>query len=371
MRAERIQEREIKTDYSKEDIVSLFEKSSEDYQYLLPRTGFDVAGQTMAYLNSKENFEIKKGRIEADIRHFVREYIDQEPVLVNPIQIKDGQVVSVGYGEIPMTSYVNKDERNGASFQETEIVSRFLPQSPTGTMFVSTSPEGTTGVTDFEGNMINHPETQTKVYYKNPQGNLEAFTFRSKMSLQENVDLMKELSQKQNIFDNEYKTEFDVICEVTGTVVSRHDLKPEDVIEKIRQIKFSNQDYFSSLKKARTRPETDKRIEKILNKLSKNLHRYEGNLNDKQIRELTILIGQTVIEVHDVLRGSSINTRASVSRMSELGGCAGGGVESRKTVIINGEVHYFVKRCGKCGKYLNKYISKGYKCTCGGRFKGC
>ncbi len=31
----------------------------------------------------------------------------------------------------------------------------------------------------------------------------------------------------------------------------------------------------------------------------------------------------------------------------------------------------FVKNCGKCGKPINTYICKGYKCSCGGVYEGC
>ena len=31
----------------------------------------------------------------------------------------------------------------------------------------------------------------------------------------------------------------------------------------------------------------------------------------------------------------------------------------------------FVKNCGNCGKPINAFISKGYKCSCGGVFEGC
>jgi hypothetical protein len=31
----------------------------------------------------------------------------------------------------------------------------------------------------------------------------------------------------------------------------------------------------------------------------------------------------------------------------------------------------FVKNCGNCGKPINAFISKGYRCTCGGVYEGC
>ena len=31
----------------------------------------------------------------------------------------------------------------------------------------------------------------------------------------------------------------------------------------------------------------------------------------------------------------------------------------------------FVKNCGNCGKPINAYICKGYKCSCGGVYEGC
>jgi len=37
----------------------------------------------------------------------------------------------------------------------------------------------------------------------------------------------------------------------------------------------------------------------------------------------------------------------------------------------NGETLFYVKNCGKCGKEINDYIPKGYRCTCDGVFEGC
>ena len=38
---------------------------------------------------------------------------------------------------------------------------------------------------------------------------------------------------------------------------------------------------------------------------------------------------------------------------------------------INREMGKFVRNCGKCGKEINEVIRAGYKCSCGGTYKGC
>lgn len=35
------------------------------------------------------------------------------------------------------------------------------------------------------------------------------------------------------------------------------------------------------------------------------------------------------------------------------------------------DIGKFVKKCGACGKEINKIIKLGYKCSCGGMYKGC
>lgn len=38
---------------------------------------------------------------------------------------------------------------------------------------------------------------------------------------------------------------------------------------------------------------------------------------------------------------------------------------------VRTEVGKFVKKCGKCGREINKVIKAGYKCTCGCMYEGC
>ena len=45
---------------------------------------------------------------------------------------------------------------------------------------------------------------------------------------------------------------------------------------------------------------------------------------------------------------------------------------SKSGVINFSESAKFVKRCGNCGKEINSFISRGYRCSaCGGVYEGC
>ncbi len=44
--------------------------------------------------------------------------------------------------------------------------------------------------------------------------------------------------------------------------------------------------------------------------------------------------------------------------------------EVKGLMVSSGEAKY-VKNCGKCGRTINKKISAGYRCICGGIYKGC
>lgn len=371
-------------EYSRKDIANLFSPEEKDYEKLLPNSGFDVTSQVVNFLNSKEDLRTRKDKIDRDLRGFVKEYIEKQPILVNPIQIKNGKVVSIGYGEIPITSYTNKTERKGMAYKEAEIVANFLPNAPDKTIFVSTSPKGTTGEQDFQGKFINHPESQTKIYYKD--GNqLKAYTIRTNMTLQENVRFMQSLSKRTNVLDGDYKTEFDAICEVTGTVISRRDLSPQNIIDRIREAKSSDiawrdkdkqvnfSQMYASLKNIEKLSETNKSVEKILSTLDRRLNKFDkNNLSKKDQKKLAILVGQAVLNIYEKLEGKPTDGKTTAQKVAELGGCAGGGQEKTPTRIVNGKVEYFVRNCPFCGRAIFDWLKIGATCKnseCGKVFK--
>jgi hypothetical protein len=119
----------------------------------------------------------------------------------------------------------------------------------------------------------------------------------------------------------------------------------------------------------------DLSIADIINTISPYIPKNEKyeSMRDEDKRYLGGLISQGVSShffAQEMLRLGAIGEHSLL--------CVGG--SGTYTALINSnslilnfstEGGKFVRNCGKCGKAINAYISKGYRCSCGGIYEGC
>lgn len=376
-------------------IASLFDE--EEKVFLNPGNKFNSARQTLRYFEDLEELPKKEAqtnfeqRLKEDFRSFYLEFLRGKAVLPNPVSLRNGKIVCTEYGNCELLDLTSEVERDGAYTTAIRDLTEKVNTSPKNSFFAFTSPPGWHGMTDSEGTELPpHQESQTWVYFLDRERKLSSMTLRTGMNLEESKDFLEKFGL-HNSFWSEF-SEKDKLVTVSQSVVSGEAKNIKDaskfVLQNIQgamktqtawmrdnKDPFSFEEITSEIESLETGSLVPHDIEKIINQVAKKASRMNVK-SEKDIKKLVKLIGQTVIDMTiktDGITGTKTEQTKQANRnLEEKIGCSGGGASAEhKTMTINGEIHYLVKKCPHCNNQIEKYIKAGYRCQCGEVFRGC
>jgi hypothetical protein len=322
-------------------VVSLF--GPEEEHFLLRDTGFEVTLQIGTYLQiynagivegktiEEINSEFRQ-KTTQDLLGFYLEYLAREPVLPIEVDIVESDrkrnVVSTKYGGRPLSEVISDREREGAIKSAIEKLSSLLLNAPANSIYVITSPSGWSGLIDENGQELKFPESQTYLYRVDENGELEAITVRTNMSLEEHERFITRLSENIHQTPDGLSTK-ERIKKVTSTVSFLPNSQFSDVLKVMQEVKQSNtawvdkstgkritfDDIRDAIKNKDQLLDLDKRIQLIID----NFCRFTENLGEvttDSIKDLAIQIGKTVMEMSWAM--NQLNNTQTISPYSDL-----------------------------------------------------
>lgn len=166
--------------------------------FLLENTGFNMSIQLQTWMNLYSEAIKKNGNLAEvtkqlisktteDVIGFYFEYLSQQdifPIRVEFVETEDGRktVYASRYNQT-LESLALPTERDGALAEGVKKVVEILTSSDPRTVVFLTSPKGESGLG------YDYPDSQTYVYWINPEGHLEAITVRADIDLDSNERL--------------------------------------------------------------------------------------------------------------------------------------------------------------------------------------
>lgn len=378
--------------------------SSELYQYiennitgtdiekwLLKDTGFEVTKQLEMYIKMRQIDECSIEEInrkffertKADLLGFYWEFLKGSPVLPNPLFINQEQRMVWGKKYGPLIEASSPYERDGVPYSTIRRLNDQLVNSKRNMTYVFASPSG------WAGNGLEHPESQYYIYHINEIGDLSALTLRVDLSLDEHEKLLfgkafPQKTQRERIKNIVSFVSFENSTGTTATETAKLLRRIERVSG--RNIAWENKEKNGKLIKRYTFDDVrevlrnidslywvEEEIDSILISVENEISQEIDWLQPDNLKRLILSLGKAADRMLVVVKPEVGNAPAEkrIHVMTQLQGCVGGKVEGMKK-MIDGKVHYFVLRCGKCGVSINKFIPAGYRCSnCGGVYLGC
>lgn len=322
--------------------------------YSLDGTGFSVDAQVELGVNLFEQSddtasfqETLVKTAQEDLTSFYWEYLTHEKVLPIPLAFRDTTVICPKYGNKALIDTVSAVEREGAVKRVTQELVNELPYANDGEAFVFTSPPAWSG---YDG--IRYPDSQT-YFYKRVNGNIQAMTIVSSMSLAQNEALLSNLVGK-SVTETSSKER---IKDTVKTLMRFDSLCVHDLICEIEMVTGSN---LSDIHEAAdTNPVIDEKVTQRLNEFEMWVKTHIFDMSHYSQKLLADYYGKTVADIRFLTtRGRIPETPAeyqqSISEVREIGGCGGGG-EFIKTPFGPREVEYSFDIRGIC--------RAGYKCN--------
>lgn len=388
---------------------------------VLPGTGWDMEGQLQVWAKDffqgclegesfPETRERSLKKTGEDFWGFYWEYLKRLsllPIYANFKKI-DGQrrVIAYRYGDRPYEEIVGPVEREGAVKETVEEIVTILPNLPSGSMVVMTSPPGWSNLG------ADHPCSQTYVYKVN-QNDLEALTIRSGMDLAESEEFLAILKgEEQDSFQSALLSKKERIKKTVKNLVildgneGDHDFS--EVIEAIREVRRGKpllideeigldgqvakremrtfDQLYKQLESKDNLSLLEKRIGLIINRFEVWAKEKMNDLSADSLRQLALAIGETIYRMDQAIEQFETEkdeeqraylvyapfldfgqkeVEERLERIQAVGGCSGGGREGispllgiePKTKTVNGEL--YIECCGG-------YYKKGTICpTCG------
>ena len=281
-----------------------------------------------------------------------QEYIDQRLVL--PIELDfaevEGQkrVVSKGIKDATWIDSVSEWERNGSIKDSAMKIEEFLLGSPPNSAAVLVSPCGR-----------EYPDTQTYIYWINPDGEIDAMTIRTDPNLEDNESFLLNS-------DTDFSPETNMPLDLKVEKIIRNPLflrsfgnfgfSPESIIETIRQTKntpgaFKDKGFeklFSDFKSRFDVLEAGRSIKVVIDEFCsfcrKIAKEHSFMFNDEAFIKIQEKLGETVLKMSYIkrhLQGRGLDQAVIAYRLHHLRdqdyenelrhlqtipGCAGGGL---------------------------------------------
>ncbi len=304
--------------------------------WLLPGCGFDVKGQ-VDKLKAANDFESWLSQTKEDMIGYWAEYLARFPVLPINIKFENGKIIAPKYADSLWINTVSDKERNGAVKESIEKIENFLLDSPSGSMAILTSPPGWSGF-EREGNTIVYPETQTYLFRIDENGNLDAVTIITDMSLMQNEKLLEvfELYINKNPLEREQIediTRNPIFLKATNNKKYSH----KEIVREIANVKGTNfargkitfEDILELLKDRKEIQECDQEVEQKINEFLEKAKNSPVNYE-----YLEYLLGKTILEIGYISNriSNKQTSRHKIDYKQELkfqqtqAGCNGGGI---------------------------------------------
>lgn len=209
-------------------------------------------GYNQAKQNGKshqEALELALSEKEANIRTWLREYVQQGTVL--PMLITQGEenghkvIVNIYDQSEKIAKKITTEERNGAVLTASIQADGFLDQLKGDGMIVINSPKGWTGY-EVNGKPYNYLDNQTLVFSRR-NGILEGVTLASDLSIEESWQLSKSLGA--GLKDSEDLSIKEVITDIVSNTIflpkgSSRFNTPEDIVDLITSFRPDGQFHF-------------------------------------------------------------------------------------------------------------------------------
>ncbi len=334
------------------------QSNEEELLFLLPHTGFNVELQVNK-LETALNSGLDREKIisdwekqtREDVWGFWLEYLKKEHLLPINMELKNGAFVANKYGGQTCLEITSPIERDGSVKKSVKKMQDFLAAAPAGSVAILTSPPGWSNLLDSKGKLIPpYPDTQTYVFYLNPQKKLEALTVVSDFSLEDNETFLSNLTDfKPNL----YQTEKERIIKVTSSPVLMSPPKGfffnlEGIIRSFDQINpdaFNLSKALSSLEKLDAKREIDSEISEIIDQIGEYLKtgfdpenpdcfEYLKRILGKVILDMTSFYLETVLpenyypEIEDERVNRKQIYEEALAYLQTIGGCGGGGLKA-------------------------------------------
>lgn len=185
---------------SREDVDGIFEEfRKKEPAFLLLGTGFNIKTQVQRWqeLANKGPETATQEIIDQtilDIQGFFNEYLSGNDIFPIDAELKkengENKIVSPKYGVL-FIDIVDQKEREGALHQGLKTVTQILEQGlQPESCILLVSPPGWSGY-EVNGKKIIYPDNQIYIYFVDKNGDLEALTLRTDISVEESLFLTK------------------------------------------------------------------------------------------------------------------------------------------------------------------------------------
>ncbi len=395
---------DVETDYifrtDSQIILRQLFQNDPNQVFLLENTGFSMGKQLETWINAtkasiKDNTSLEKmqnifvSKTIQDVLGFYFEYLSGQDVF--PIQVEfiedidSNKTVYASKYSQTLESVTLPNERDGALAEGVKKVVKLLIDSGPETIVFLPSPSGWSGLGH------THPASQTYAYWINENGNLDALTIRTDISLDINEKLvqvdgknnsLKEriknvVSSPQCIHANSFDAVLDLIEEASGHKFQ----KQRDEIKNYKQLFTLNDE-----------------AENIVNNLKSDLLNNISHLNLDSIKIFAELVGKAILDLRKQVLdtkhkkeyvASGVYTEYQYASWIDMyeqlaidvqqqEGCNGGGGDSQSESLlqqlfkgVDGNPKY-VENCGVCGISIKAFIASGYQCpSCKQIYLGC
>lgn len=360
--------------------------------FLLPRTGFNVELQVnklkVALNNGSDREKVISDwekQTKEDIWGFWLEYLKKEHILPINMELKDGVIVANKYGGQTCLEITSEAERDGSVKRSVKKMQDFLASAPPGSVAILTGPPGWSNLLNSEGKPIFYPDTQTYIFYLNPQRKLEALTVVSDFSLEDNETFLSRLTDFEPDLN---QTEKERITKVTSFPILMSPPKGlyfnlEGIIKSLDQINpsaFNLTRALSSLERLDTKREIDSEISEVVSQIGKYLKTNFDPENPRCFKYLRKLIGKVILDLTSIhLEKSSPRHfqryfelypenryQRTLAFLQTRRGCNGGGLLNQTTIetpfgprSILAEEKGPTRFCDTCNRFVDTYIVKG------------
>ena len=163
--------------------------------------GFIVRTELKVLTDENHSLEDRVEMSKRNILGFVTEYLKGEnfyPIEYSVRQGDDGPYLFDERYRERITATVSQDERNGSVTQSIAEIQNFMlsKTTPEGSIAVMPSPEGATGLTDNDGDLIYYPDSYWFVFQKRDGGKYGGFGLRTDFSIPECRIVIRTLTGK-------------------------------------------------------------------------------------------------------------------------------------------------------------------------------
>lgn len=246
-------------------------------------------------------------------------------------------------------------------------IAQFLLDEPEGTMFAWLSPKG--GIYEYEEARIRVGVVKRKIGFKI----LESYGIPVDFDNEKMVNIfyrLQEFSDKEPQSPTSPDDLRDKIVIFSPSENNKNRTNWLDFLD-LKEVLPELKIVWQAIKRGgvaefnrRAKREAREEVENVLQKNEVNiyLHEQDAVRIGAQIERGMIDRGWGMVSmVCGMLNSDLLNQSSLLLSVNVIGGRISIGIEMGK----------FVKNCGQCGKSINKVISKGYQCECGGVYKGC